>query len=192
MCVPVGHRCRKIQGIGISNQRETTIVWDRNSGMPVYRAIVWQSRQSTPVIEDIIQRQLSSSILHKTGLVPDAYFSASKITWLLNQNQDLRDRAQAGDLLFGTVDSWLLWKMTGQHSTDISNASRTLLFNIHHCVWDQELLDWFNIPFSMLPEVKTQLRIFCAYAGRLSFSGHSCMRNCGRPASCTIRTGMYQ
>lgn len=146
----------QITCIGITNQRETTIIWDRKTGQPIYPAIVWQSRQSLEICERLNARGLSQAIQDKTGLVVDAYFSASKIAWILEQVPNARQRAQNGELAFGTVDTWLLWNLTGGkvHATDYSNASRTLLFNIHECCWDNEILQWFDIPESILPEVK--------------------------------------
>ena len=145
-----------IQTIGITNQRETTVLWDRKTGKPVYPAIVWQSRQSLPVCERLKSAGFEPAIRAKTGLMLDAYFSASKITWILEQVPGLREKAVAGELAFGTIDTWLLWHLTGgkEHATDYSNASRTLLFNIHTLNWDAELLHWFDIPASLLPEVK--------------------------------------
>ncbi len=144
-----------IAAIGITNQRETLVVWDRESSEPVAPAIVWQSRQSQPVIEDIISRGMAATYQRMTGLVPDAYFTASKLTWLLEANLALRRRAEAGELLAGTVDSWLLWNLTNGslHATDASNASRTMLFDISALAWSPELLADLAIPACMLPEV---------------------------------------
>ncbi len=145
----------EIAAIGITNQRETTIVWDRQTGKPVYNAIVWQCRRTAPMIETFVKQGLSKKIQEKTGLIPDAYFSASKLHWILNHVEGAKERAQQGKLLFGTVDTWLIWKLTGGklHITDRTNASRTMLYNIHSLEWDEELLDLFDIPRSMLPEV---------------------------------------
>ena len=147
---------KKIAGIGITNQRETTIVWDKNSGQPIYPAIVWQCRRTSDICDQLEQQGYSSLLQEKTGLLLDAYFSATKIQWILNHVEGAREKAEKGDLLFGTVDTWLIWKLTGGkvHVTDYSNASRTLLFNIHTLKWDTELLELFDIPLSMLPEVK--------------------------------------
>lgn len=144
-----------ICAIGITNQRETTIVWNRHTGEPIYNAIVWQCRRTAAIVEDIVAQGYGPTITQKTGLIPDAYFSASKIAWMLNNVPGARDAANAGDLLFGTVDTWLIWNLTGgrSHVTDYTNASRTMLFNIHTCQWDQELLDIFDIPECMLPKV---------------------------------------
>lgn len=145
----------RIAAIGITNQRETTILWDRDTGEPVAPAIVWQSRQTTPIIRDIEQRGQVALYQQVTGLVPDAYFSASKIAWLLDEDPDLRRRAEAGDICFGTVDTWLIWKLTqgATHVIDTSNASRTMLFDIRACDWSGELLADLRIPRAMLPSV---------------------------------------
>lgn len=148
----------EIAGIGITNQRETTIVWDRETGKPVYNAIVWQCTRSESYIEKIKKDGLSDKIREKTGLKPDAYFSASKIAWILDNVKGVRERAQAGELAFGTVDTWLIWNLTDgkAHVTDYTNASRTMLFNINTLEWDKELVDYFNIPMSMLPKLSRQ------------------------------------
>ena len=145
----------RIAAVGITNQRETTVVWDRRTGGPVCNAICWQCRRTEPMIAELGRRGLTETIADKTGLVPDPYFSASKIAWILDNVPGARSAAQAGDLLFGTVDSWLVWNLTAGavHATDRTNASRTMLYNIHDLAWDDELLDVFGIPASMLPEV---------------------------------------
>ena len=144
-----------IAAIGITNQRETTIIWDRHTGEPVYPAIVWQCRRTADAVSCFRGTALGSQTAGRTGLVPDAYFSASKIAWILENVEGVRERAAAGDVLFGTVDTWLIWKLTGgrRHVTDVTNASRTMLFDIHRLCWDEELLDYFGIPSVMLPEV---------------------------------------
>ena len=149
--------------IGIANQRETTIVWDRETGFPVYNAIVWQDRRTTDYCEELKSEGYSDFIQQKTGLVIDAYFSATKVKWILDHVKGIRERAERGELCFGTVDSWLIWKLTRgtQFITDITNASRTMLFNINTMQWDQELLDLFTIPASMLPEVKSSSEVYC-------------------------------
>jgi glycerol kinase len=146
----------EIAAIGITNQRETTIVWDRETGVPVYNAIVWQDRRTAGFCEELKQSGLSDKIRSKTGLVIDAYFSGSKVRWILDNVKDARKRAAEGKLAFGTVDSWLIWKMTNGavHATDITNASRTMLYNIVEQKWDEELLQIMNIPASILPVVK--------------------------------------
>ena len=145
-----------IAGIGITNQRETTIVWDRRTGEPVYPAIVWQCRRTAERIERLKEDGLSELVQARTGLVPDAYFSASKIAWILDHVEGARERAEAGDLIFGTVETWLIWHLTrGRvHVTDRTNASRTMLYDIHRLCWDEDLLRYFRIPASMLPEVR--------------------------------------
>ncbi len=151
-----------IAAIGITNQRETTIVWDKNTGEPIYRAIVWQCRRTADRIEELKAAGYGDMILEKTGLIADPYFSATKIEWILNNVPGARKRAEAGELLFGTVDTWLIYKLTGGrvHATDYTNASRTMLFNINTLKWDEELLKLFNIPASMLPEVKNSSEIY--------------------------------
>ena len=145
-----------IAAIGITNQRETTVVWDKNTGRPVYNAIVWQCRRTAPICDELERRGLKKYIKETTGLVLDAYFSATKIKWILDNVEGAREKAERGDLLFGTVDTWLLWKLTGGrvHATDYTNASRTMLFDIHKLCWDEKLLTELDIPRSMLPEVK--------------------------------------
>ena len=144
-----------IKAIGITNQRETTIVWDRETGEPVYNAIVWQDRRTADYCDSLIAKGYEAGIREKTGLVIDSYFVATKVKWILDNVQGAREKARAGKLVFGTVDSWLIWNLTNgeRHITDMTNASRTLLFNIHTCDWDEELLELFDIPKSMLPEV---------------------------------------
>lgn len=146
----------EIAAIGITNQRETTIVWDKATGKPVYNAIVWQCRRTADTIDALNAAGYGDMIREKTGLVPDAYFSASKIKWILDHVEGARERAQKGELLFGTVDTWLIWNLTGGKAfvTDYTNASRTMLFNIHTLEWDEEILKLFDIPVCMLPEVK--------------------------------------
>ena len=145
----------QISTIGITNQRETTLVWDKNSGEAIYNAIVWQDRRTHAYCKELVEQGHSDKVTEKTGLLIDAYFSATKVSWILDNVSGAREKAEAGELLFGTVDSFLLWHLTdgNRHKTDATNASRTMLFNIHQQQWDQELLDLFNIPSSMLPEV---------------------------------------
>lgn len=147
---------RDIAALGITNQRETTIVWDRRTGEPLYNAIVWQDRRTADFCERLKAEGAGSLVQEKTGLLIDAYFSASKIRWILDNVDGARAKAQSGQLAFGTVDTWLIWKLTGgaEHVTDVSNASRTMLFNIHSLAWDPELLQLFDIPSSMLPRVR--------------------------------------
>lgn len=167
-----------IAAIGITNQRETTVVWDKETGEPIANAIVWQCRRTADIIDRLIKDGYGEMMRAKTGLVPDAYFSASKIKWLLDNVPGARSRAEAGKLLFGTIDTWLIWKLTGGkvHVTDRTNASRTLLYNIHDLCWDEELLKLFNVPASMLPEVKPSSCVygkseFELYGGEIPISG---------------------
>ncbi|TFV96107.1 glycerol kinase GlpK [Algoriphagus kandeliae] len=156
-----------IAGIGITNQRETTLVWDRKTGKAIYKAIVWQDRRTAAFCNELKEKGHSELVASKTGLIIDAYFSATKIRWILDNVEGAREKAEAGELAFGTVDSWLVWKLTkGQnHLTDITNASRTMVFNIHTQQWDEELLSLFGIPKSMLPEVKSCSEVYCETAG---------------------------
>lgn len=159
-----------VAAIGIDNQRETTIVWDPTTGEPIANAIVWQCRRTAALVEELCGGEdVRCMVQRKTGLLPDAYFSASKIRWLLDSVAGARERAQAGELLFGTVDSWLVWVLTGGlvHATDATNASRTMLYNIHEGRWDQELLRLFDIPMQMMPEVRPS----AAYFGETSYPG---------------------
>ncbi len=153
---------KNIEAIGITNQRETTIVWDRDTEEPIYNAIVWQDRRTSDYCNKVIEDGMEEKIREKTGLIIDAYFSATKIKWILDNVPGARKRAEEGKLLFGTVDSWLVWRLTrgDVHVTDVSNASRTMLFNINTLEWDQELLDYFGIPRSMMPEVKSSSEVY--------------------------------
>ncbi len=146
---------RDVAAIGITNQRETTIVWDRATGTPVYNAIVWQCRRTAPMVDKLQELGLGDYIQKTTGLVPDAYFSGTKIRWILDNVPGAMEQANAGNLCFGTVDSWLIWKLTGgkRHVTDVTNASRTMVFDIHKLCWDKTMLDTLGIPASMMPEV---------------------------------------
>ena len=157
-----GIRPQEIKAIGITNQRETTIVWDRKTGEPVYNALVWQSRQSSALCEQVIRKGYSQYITEKTGLTVDPYFSASKIRWILDYIEDGQQRAENGELCFGTVDSWLVYKLTeGKiHITDVSNASRTMLMDIDKMAWDPKLLDIWNIPACMLPDIKASSEVY--------------------------------
>ena len=158
----IGINGKNLAAIGITNQRETTIVWDAKTGAPVYNAIVWQDRRTSEYCDSLKDQGLTDFIRSKTGLIIDAYFSATKIRWILENVPGARSRAEAGELRFGTVDSWLVWMLTGGdvHVTDVSNASRTMLFNIHSLKWDEELLDLFGIPSSMMPQVKSSSEIY--------------------------------
>lgn len=152
----------QIKAIGITNQRETTVVWDKKTGMPIYHAIVWQSRQSDYICDKLKKQGLNEWFKSKTGLIIDPYFSLTKVKWILDNVPNAQTKAEKGELLFGTIDSWLLYKLTGDkvHATDYSNASRTLMYNIYECKWDQEILDLLNIPSTMLPEVKPSSFIY--------------------------------
>ena len=151
-----------IAGIGITNQRETTVVWNRKTGKPIFHAIVWQDRRTASFCDELKDRGLAKVFQQKTGLVLDAYFSGTKVRWLLNNVDGARAAAEAGELAFGTIDSWLVWNLTGgeKHITDVSNASRTLLYNIHTGDWDDELLDILDVPRSMLPEVRSSSEVY--------------------------------
>lgn len=151
-----------IAAIGITNQRETTIVWDRETGEPVYNAIVWQDRRTSAYCDELKAKGKTEFIREKTGLIIDAYFSATKVKWILDHVEGAREKAEAGRLLFGTVDSWLIWRLTrGEvHVTDVTNASRTMLYNIHTLAWDKELLELFEVPLSMMPEVKSSSEVY--------------------------------
>ena len=154
-----------IAAIGITNQRETTILWERATGRPIANAIVWQCRRTAPLVDRLLEEGLGEHIRKTTGLVPDAYFSATKIKWLLDHVEGARERARGGEILFGTVDTWLLWKLTGGavHVTDVTNASRTMLFDIHRLDWDDTLLQALDIPRAMLPQVRSSSEIYgCA------------------------------
>ena len=153
---------KQIAGIGITNQRETTIIWDRRSGKAIGNAIVWQDKRTAPICETLKSRGLEEYVRENTGLVIDSYFSATKIRWMLDENEGAQKKAEAGELLFGTVDSWLIWKLTGgkSHMTDYTNASRTMLFNISTLEWDERMLSELNIPRAMLPAVKPSSALF--------------------------------
>lgn len=153
---------KEIAAIGITNQRETTIVWDKNTGKPIYNAIVWQCRRTSKICDELKGKNLEQVIRDKTGLIIDAYFSATKVKWILDNVKGAREKAERGELLFGTVDTWLIWKLTNKkvHVTDYSNASRTMMFNINELKWDKDILNELDIPLSMLPEVKPSSYIY--------------------------------
>ncbi|KAF1303549.1 MULTISPECIES: glycerol kinase GlpK [Enterococcus] len=165
----------QIEGIGITNQRETTVVWDKKTGLPIYHAIVWQSRQSAEIADKLKADGYEEFFHEKTGLVIDAYFSATKVRWILDHVDGAQERAEKGELLFGTIDSWLVWKLTdGQaHVTDYSNASRTMLFNIKSLDWDQEILTLLNIPREMLPKVASNSEIYGYTQGYHFYGGEA-------------------
>ena len=174
-----GIKPNQIASIGITNQRETTVIWDKNTGLPIYNAIVWQSRQSADIANKLVSDGYKDMIHKKTGLVVDAYFSATKVRWILDNIPGAQERAEKGELLFGTIDTWLVWKLTGGkvHVTDYTNAARTMLFNIKDLVWDKEILDILNIPEVILPEVKSNSEIYGKtidyhfYGGEVTISG---------------------
>lgn len=173
-----GIESSEIAAIGITNQRETTIVWDKVTGEPIYNAIVWQCRRTAQMIEELKRKGYEEIIKKKTGLILDPYFSATKIAWILENVEGAREKAERGGLLFGTVDTWLIYKLTkGRvHATDYTNASRTMLFNIHTLSWDNELLELFHIPKSMLPEVKNSSELYgftdeTVFGGRVAIAG---------------------
>ena len=156
VCTKNNISAHDIAAIGITNQRETTVIWDKNTGKPIYNAIVWQDKRTAPICEDLKNDGLEAYVRKATGLVIDAYFSGTKVKWLLDNVEGARERAEQGDLLFGTIDTWLIWKLTNgkEHATDYSNASRTMLYNIRTLEWDKKLLEALNIPKNILPKVK--------------------------------------
>ncbi|MCD8904937.1 glycerol kinase GlpK [Staphylococcus chromogenes] len=156
-------KASEIAGIGITNQRETTVVWDKETGRPIYNAIVWQSRQTQAICEQLKKDGHEATFRKKTGLLLDPYFSGTKVKWILDQVEGAREKAEKGEILFGTIDSWLVWKLSGgrTHITDYSNASRTLMYNIHDLKWDDELLEILDVPKAMLPEVKPSSEVYC-------------------------------
>ena len=174
----VGATYEDIEAIGITNQRETTVVWDKETGEPVYNAIVWQCRRTAPLIDKIVKEGHGDYLREATGLVPDAYFSASKVAWILDNVSEARQKANEGKLLFGTIDTWLIWNLSGKkvHVTDYSNASRTMLYNIHKLEWDKKILKIFDIPENMLPDVKPSSYIYgktnpALFGGNIPISG---------------------
>lgn len=192
----VGAKPNQIAGIGITNQRETTIVWDKRTGEPIYNAIVWQCRRTADMIDALVENEFDQVIRSKTGLIPDAYFSASKVAWILNNVPGAREKAQAGDLIFGTVDTWLIWNLTkGKvHVTDYTNASRTMLYDIYNLCWDKEILDYFQIPESMLPEVKPSSHIYgytdsSVLGGEIPIAGAAGDQQCALFGQCCFDEG---
>lgn len=174
----IGINGTNIAGIGITNQRETTIVWDRETGEPIYNAIVWQDRRTSEYCDALKNEGLLPVIKEKTGLIVDAYFSATKVKWILDNVQGAREKAEKGKLVFGTVDTWIVWQLTrgSVHVTDVSNASRTMLFNIHTLQWDNDLLELFNIPASMMPKVCASSEVYghtrtTIFASKVPISG---------------------
>ncbi|MGE7023820.1 glycerol kinase GlpK [Solibacillus cecembensis] len=167
-------KAEQIAGVGITNQRETTVVWDKHTGEPIYNAIVWQSRQTAEICEALKEAGHEQLFREKTGLLLDAYFSGTKVKWILDNVEGAREKAEKGDLLFGTIDTWIIWKLTdgAVHVTDYSNASRTLMYNIFDLKWDEELLDILGVPASMLPEVRPSSEIYGEIPAN-HFFGHS-------------------
>jgi len=157
-----GVKPEQVAGIGITNQRETAVVWDKETGDPVYNAIVWQSRQTADICEELKQAGHNETVRSKTGLLIDAYFSGTKVKWILDRVEGAREKAEQGKLLFGTIDTWLIWRLSGRkiHVTDYSNASRTLLYNIHELRWDPDLLELLTVPEQMLPEVRSSSEVY--------------------------------
>ena len=185
-----------IAAIGITNQRETTVVWDKVTGEPIANAIVWQCRRTSDTIDALVAQGYGDVIKEKTGLVPDAYFSGSKIKWLLDNVPGARERAEKGELLFGTIDTWLIWNLTGGkvHVTDYTNASRTMIFNIHTLSWDKELLELLDIPENMLPEVKPSscvygLSEYTLYGGEIPIAGAAGDQQCALFGQCCFAPG---
>ncbi len=183
--------------IGITNQRETTVVWDRETGKPLCHAIVWQDRRTAGFCDELNQLGYGESIYSKTGLIIDAYFSGTKIKWILDHVTGARKRAEEGKLAFGTVDSWLLWNFTGGavHATDVSNASRTMLFNIHTLEWDSELLDLFDIPASVLPEVRSSSEVYGMtghFGAEIPVSGIAGDQQAATFGQCCVKPGMVK
>ena len=188
-----------IAAIGITNQRETTVVWDKETGEPVCNAIVWQCRRTSDIIDDLVERGYSDMIREKTGLVPDAYFSGSKIKWILDNVPGVRERAEKGELLFGTIVTWLIWYLTGGkvHVTDYTNASRTMLFNIHDLCWDEELLALLDIPKCILPEVKPSSHVYgkteySLLGGEILIAGAAGDQQCAMFGQCCFSPGQMK
>ncbi|MFV4987828.1 glycerol kinase GlpK, partial [Lactobacillus delbrueckii] len=190
----------QLAAIGITNQRETTVVWDKETGRPIYPAIVWQSRQTSDIAEKLVKDGYSEMIRQKTGLVIDPYFSATKIRWILDNVEGAQERAEKGELLFGTIDTWLVWKLTrGKvHVTDCTNASRTMLFNIHDLTWDQEIMDLLKIPRAMLPEVKSNSEVYGEtdpyqfFGGRVPIAGMAGDQQAALFGQLAVKPGMVK
>ena len=192
----LGMTAADVAAIGITNQRETSVIWDKATGEPIANAIVWQCRRTAPIIDKLVAEGYGDMIREKTGLVPDAYFSGSKIKWLLDNVPGARERAERGELLFGTIDTWLIWKLTGgrAHVTDYTNASRTMLFNIHELCWDKALLELLDIPESLLPEVKPSSHVygtteFELYGGEIPIAGAGGDQQCALFGQCCFEPG---
>ena len=181
-----------IAAIGITNQRETTVVWDKRTGVPVYNAIVWQCRRTAETCDELTEKGFDKVIRAKTGLILDAYFSGTKIKWILDNVEGAREEAEAGNLLFGNIDTWLIWNLTKgkTYVTDYSNASRTLLFNIHELKWDEEILETLNIPKSMLPEVKPSSYVYGHTDSFIVWRRNSHCWSCWRSTSSIVWTNL--
>ena len=195
----LGVAAADIAAIGITNQRETTVIWDKETGEPIANAIVWQCRRTSDIIDDLVKRGYADTIRQKTGLEPDAYFSGSKIKWLLDNVPGARKRANAGKLLFGTIDTWLIWKLTGGkvHVTDHTNASRTMLYNIRELCWDKELLELLDVPECMLPELKPSTYVygtteFELYGGEIPIAGAAGDQQCALFGQCCFEPGQMK
>ena len=195
----LGVEADQITAIGITNQRETTVLWDKRTGMPIYNAIVWQCRRTADMIDRLVAQGHSDTIRQKTGLVPDAYFSGSKIRWILDHVPGAREKAEKGQLLFGTIDTWLIWNLTGGriHVTDFTNASRTMLYNIHELCWDEELLQLLDIPTSILPEVKPSSCVygetdFELLGGQIPIAGAAGDQQCAMFGQCCFEPGQMK
>ncbi len=195
----LGVEADSIAAIGITNQRETTVIWDKETGEPIANAIVWQCRRTSDIIDDLVKRGYAETIRYKTGLEPDAYFSGSKIKWLLDNVPGARKRANAGKLLFGTIDTWLIWKLTeGKvHVTDYTNASRTMLYNIRELCWDKELLELLDVPACILPEVKPSSCVygttdFELYGGEIPIAGAAGDQQCALFGQCCFLPGQMK
>ena len=188
-----------IAAIGITNQRETTVIWDKETGEPIHNAIVWQCRRTSDIIDKIVADGHADTIKYKTGLQPDAYFSGSKIKWLLDTVPGAREKAEEGKLLFGTIDAWLIWKLTSGkvHVTDHTNASRTMIYNIRELCWDKELLELLDIPECILPEVKPSSCIygeteFELYGGEIPIAGAAGDQQCALFGQCCFEPGQMK
>jgi len=195
----LGVEAEDIAAIGITNQRETTVIWDKETGMPIHNAIVWQCRRTSDIIDKLVSDGHADTIRYKTGLQPDAYFSGSKIKWLLDTVPGAREKANAGQLLFGTIDTWLIWKLTGGrvHVTDHTNASRTMIYNIRELCWDKELLELLDIPESILPDVKPSSHVygkteFELYGGEIAIAGAAGDQQCALFGQCCFEPGQMK
>ena len=195
----LGAAAEDIAAIGITNQRETAVIWDKETGMPVCNAIVWQCRRTADIIDELVARGYGDVIRDKTGLVPDAYFSGSKIKWILDHVPGARQRAERGELLFGTIDTWLIWNLTGGkvHVTDHTNASRTMIYNIYDLCWDEELLQLLDIPKAILPEVKPSSCVyghteFELLGGEIPIAGAAGDQQCAMFGQCCFAPGQMK